>query len=71
MIRDTTPDDLPFVFESGEELPAAQKEFLRKLRCIWKKKGADSQEETIKCVVDHHHAPFEQIQTIEIGSLCL
>ena len=36
-----------------------------------KKKGADSQEETIKCVVDHHHAPFEQIQTIGIGFLCL
>ena len=41
------------------------------MRCVREKKGADSQEEAIKCVVDHHHAPFEQIQIIGIGFLYL
>ena len=66
-IGDTTPDDLAFIVESGEELPAARKE-LRYVTCG--KKGADSQEETIDCVVSHHHAPFQQSQIIEIGFLC-
>jgi len=33
------------------------------------KKGADSQEDAIECVLGHHIAPFQQMQITEISFL--